>query len=241
MLELVEIQGVARQGMTKPVICRGDDGKTYYAKGKDATASGLIKEWMAANLAQALGLPIPNFHIATIDSFLVESARDLAYSLGSGNIFISEKVQAATEFKYSLLEQVSEKIQRDILLFDLWVENSDRTLTKYGGNPNLLWQSVESKLYIIDHNLAFDHDFNLSLLRETHIFQSQFSHFQLDLIAKQQLEAKLKYSLENWQKWWNEIPDTWKQENTGLVPFNPDITLQRLKDEANGALWRKYL
>jgi len=136
---------------------------------------------------------------------------------------------------------VSETIQRDILLFDLWVENSDRTLTALGGNPNLLWQSLDNELYIIDHNLAFDYDFKLPLLRETHIFQSQFSHFQLNLIAKQQVEAKLKHSLENWLYWWDEIPDTWQQENTGIVQFNPDITLQRLKDEANGNIWEKYL
>jgi len=241
MLELVEIQGIARQGITRPVICKGADDKTYYAKGKEATASGLIKEWMAANLAQALGLPIPAFHIAFIDNLLVNSAGELAHSLGSGHIFVSEKVSAATEFKYPLLGQVSEKIQRDILLFDLLVENSDRTLTKHGGNPNLLWQSAESELYIIDHNLAFDNDFNLQLFRETHAFQEQLSHFQIDLITKQQFEVKLKYSLENWQQWWNEIPDTWHQENIGTVQFNSDITLQRLKDEANGALWRKYL
>jgi hypothetical protein len=61
MLELIEIQKVAIQGMTKPLLCKGSDGKTYYAKGKQATASGLIKEWMAGNLAKAFGLPIPNF------------------------------------------------------------------------------------------------------------------------------------------------------------------------------------
>jgi hypothetical protein len=43
MLELVEIQKVVSQGMTKPLLCKGSNGKTYYAKGKQATASGLIR------------------------------------------------------------------------------------------------------------------------------------------------------------------------------------------------------
>ncbi len=241
MLELVEIQGIARQGMTQPLICRGDNGKLYYAKGKAATASGLIKEWMAANLAKALELPIPIFHIAYIDEKLIKHSDISTNSLGSGHIFVSEQVQATTEFKYPLLKQVSEKVQRDILLFDLWVENSDRTLTALGGNPNLLWQSLDNELYIIDHNLAFDDAFNINDFKDTHVFQSQLANFQLDLIDKQHFEAKMMDSLKNWQQWWDAIPDIWKQENTGSMQFKPERILQRLIDEAKGRLWEKYL
>ncbi len=236
MLELIEIQGVASQGMTKPLICRGNDGKLYYAKGKAATASGLIKEWMAANLARSLGLPIPDFHIAYIDSLLIDYSDIPADSLGAGDVFVSEQVTATTELKYSLLASLPIALQREILLFDLWIENEDRTLTEHGGNPNLLCQSTTNPLFIIDHNLAFGHEFNLKLFWETHVFQAQFSHYQFSLIDKQKFETKLKQSLKKWQQWWDAIPDAWKQENH---EFNPDSTLQRLKNEADGNLWRK--
>ena len=49
MLEIIEIQKVANQGMTKPLLCKGSGRKTYYVKGKRATGTGLIKEWMVAN------------------------------------------------------------------------------------------------------------------------------------------------------------------------------------------------
>jgi len=241
MLELIEIQGIARQGMTRPLICRGDDGNLYYAKGKAANTSGLIKEWMAANLAQALSLPIPMFHIAYIDDLLINSSDISTDSLGSGHVFVSKQVQACTEFKYPLLERVSEKMQRDVLLFDLWIENGDRTLTEHGGNPNLLWQSSDNELYIIDHNLAFDDAFDLHTFKITHVFQSHLANFQLDLIDKQHFEAHLMDSLKNWWQWWDKVPNTWKQENSGSMKFDPDSILQRLQQDANGNLWEKYL
>ena len=237
MLELIEIQGIARQGMTKPLICRGSDGKLYYAKGKAATASGLIKEWMAANLAQSLGLPIPNFYIAYIDSRLIDYSDIPTDSLGAGEVFVSEQVTATTELQYSLLASVPTALQREILLFDLWIENEDRTLTEHGGNPNLLCQSTTNPLFIIDHNLAFGNEFNLKLFWETHAFQVQFSHYQFNLIDKQNFEAKLKHTLKNWQQWWDAIPDDWKQDSHD---FDPNSTLKRLQDEASGDLWRKF-
>lgn len=235
MLELIEIQAIARQGMTQPLICRADNNKLYYAKGKKATVSGLIKEWMAANLAKALKLPIPAFQIAYIDDTLVDNS-DISASLGSGDVFVSEQVVSVTELKYPLIASIPNTLQQDILLFDLWIENADRTLTAQGGNPNIL---MSNETFIIDHNLAFDNSFNLKLFWETHVFQAQFSHFQIDIVAKQSFEARLQLALENWQQWWGEIPSTWKQDNMDLMLFNPDTALQRLKDEAKGALWRK--
>lgn len=241
MLELVEIQKIVLQGMTKPVLCKGSDGKTYYAKGKQATASGLIKEWMAANLAKELSLPLPNFHIAYIDNLLVESfGQEAVDCLGSGYVFVSERIESATDFKYHLLNEISPQLQKTILLFDLWIENEDRTLSKeYSGNPNLLWQSSSKQPYIIDHNLAFDTNFNLALFKETHIFQSLCINIQRDYIEDDDLRNKLLNSLSNWQQWWHKIPQEWQEQNEDTKLFCPKTTLQRLKAEAQGDIWLK--
>ncbi|MFZ2726200.1 MAG: HipA family kinase [Methylococcaceae bacterium] len=241
MLELVEIQKVVSQGMTKPLLCKGSDGKTYYAKGKQATASGLIKEWIAANLAKELSLPLPNFHIAYIDNLLVESfGQEAVDCLGSGYVFVSERIESATDFKYHLLNEISPQLQKTILLFDLWIENEDRTLSKdYSGNPNLLWQSSSHQLYIIDHNLAFDSEFNLALFKETHVFQALFSEHQLDICEKIEFETLLLNSLKNWSQWWHKIPQEWQEQNEDTKLFCPQITLQRLKTEAQGDIWLK--
>lgn len=242
MLELIGIQHIAKQGMTKPLLCVGSDGKNYYAKGKRATASGLMKEWMAGNLAKAFGLPIPPFQIAYIDDVLVQNFDNAMNYLGGGDVFVSEQVVSATDFKYQMLKNVSLTLQQDILFFDLWVENADRTLTaKFSGNPNLLWKSECNELYVIDHNLAFDAQFDVNEFRQTHVCHAQFKASQLDVFTKQTLERRLSHSLQNWWQWWDDIPDDWKQQNADSMFFNPEKTLQRLELEAQGAIWSKFL
>ncbi len=239
MLSLDEILGVANQGMTKPFLCKGSDGKIYYAKGKGATPSGLIKEWMAANLAQAFGLPIPTFHIAYIDSQLVNYFGDDAIdNLGAGEVFVSQQVESASEFRYSMLNKVAVELQRDILIFDLWIENADRTLSEISGNPNLLWGKSTNQLYIIDHNLAFDNDFSLQGSWDLHPF---VKNIQLDIQEREELEERLIKSLHGWSRWWNQIPDEWKQQNKDSMIFDENRTLERLKAESQGDIWSKLL
>ena len=237
MLELVEIQRVVNQGMTKPLLCKGSDGKSYYAKGKRATASGLIKEWMIAHLAKAFSLPIPNFHIAYIDSRLIDCfGEETSQSFGFGQVFVSEQVKSAKDFDYSLIDKISPELKKDILIFDLWIENSDRTLTTIAGNPNLLWSELTNKLYIIDHNLAFDDDFKLEDSWDLHPFAR---NFQLDIHEREALEERLTTSLQNWWQWWGEIPEKWIEQHEESGLFNVNQILERLTAEAQGDIWGK--
>ena len=243
MLFLTEIQKAATQGRTKPFLCVGEDGKSYYAKGKAATPSGLMKEWIAAYLAQAFGLPIPPFHIAYVDRLLVEahSSEAIKY-LGNGEVFISEQIPAIIDFKHQFLKSVPSQLQRDILFFDLWIENADRTLSKqFSGNPNLLWQPEHQQLYVIDHNLAFDVAFNLQDFKETHVCQAHFATEQLDIQEQQALEQKLQNSLLSWSQAWATIPEEWKAQNKDSKIFDADVTFQRLQLEAQGGIWSKWL
>ena len=57
--------------MTRPFLCRGDDGWLYYVKGNAAGHSSLICEWIAGQLGRRLGLPIPDFRLAIIPKDLV--------------------------------------------------------------------------------------------------------------------------------------------------------------------------
>jgi putative sterol carrier protein len=96
-LEIREIHSVATQGFTKPLHCKLSNEKNYYVKGKRATAAGLIKEWMAANLAHAMNLPIPNFCIAYADKRLIDI---FDKDFGHGEVFASECIEFADEFNY---------------------------------------------------------------------------------------------------------------------------------------------
>ena len=60
-VNIVETISRSIQGITRPFVCRGDDGWLYYVKGHGAGRQALIAEWIAGNLGKRLGLPIPDF------------------------------------------------------------------------------------------------------------------------------------------------------------------------------------
>ena len=156
--------------------------------------------------AQAFTLPLPSSRILYADSEFIEAHdKDVIYELGDGYVFGSEKIPLVTELKYELLNKIPLKLQMDILLFDFWVQNEDRTLTEKGGNPNLLWKSKQSQLYLIDHNLIFETDFDQKGFWKTHVF----SHIKFDLFDTQYYENRMMKALECWQSTWDEIPEQW--------------------------------
>ena len=242
MLEITKIKKRSNQGMTQPFLCEGSNGKTYYVKGKAANASGLIKEWLGAQLANAFVLPLAPCQILYVDSstlvkyYSEEAIYDLAEG-GEGYVFGSEEITSCTEIKYDEIGKISPERQKDILLFDLWVYNEDRTLSELGGNPNLLWQSEQLKLYVIDHNLIFDHDHKS--FWETHIFRQIIRDHPFDMIDKLNYENRMQKALTCWQSAWEVIPQDWKTLNEEIGLFNPDETLQRLSADARGNIWRK--
>ena len=244
MLEITKIKKRSNQGMTQPFLCEGSNGKTYYVKGKAANASGLIKEWLGAQLANAFVLPLAPCQILYVDSstlvkyYSEEAIYDLAEG-GEGYVFGSEEITSCTEIKYDEIGKISPERQKDILLFDLWVYNEDRTLSELGGNPNLLLQSEQLKLYVIDHNLIFDNDFDHKSFWKTHIFRKIIKDHPFDMIDQLNYKNRMQETLTCWQLAWEAIPEDWKTLNEEVGLFNPDETLQRLIADAKGNIWRK--
>jgi len=240
MLEIVEIIKPADQGRTTPFLCLGADGNAYYAKGYAAGISGLMKEWLGSHLACAFGLPAPLFQIAYIDPELVTAFGGKAVSeLKGGYVFASQQIPAATELRYETVKHIDPGLKLNLLIFDLWLENEDRTLTEKGGNPNLLWRSDQSELYVIDHNLIFDDAFNKADFWATHVFKNMLCHKQDDVIEKLELESRMQKALACWQSAWDNMPESWVESNNELACFDPDKHLQRLISEANGDIWLK--
>lgn len=89
MINIVEIQQQMVQGMTKPWLCVGDDGKRYVVKRLNAGMNGCIYEWVAGHLGQLFGLNIPLLVLVNIDECLVEYDSNLQLELGAGLAFAS--------------------------------------------------------------------------------------------------------------------------------------------------------
>ena len=103
MINIIEIQQPMQQGMTKPWLCRGDDGHQYVVKRLNAGLQGCIYEWIAGNLGQWFGLNIPNIALVNIDEMLVEYDLHLQLELGAGIAFASKFHPSLIEINYNEL------------------------------------------------------------------------------------------------------------------------------------------
>jgi len=128
-VRITEIISRSEQGITRPFLCRADDGRLYYVKGNGAGRRSLVAEWMAGQIGQRIGLPIPDFKQTIVSHELIRfTARDDIHDLGVGVGFGSAVVENVDELPFLFIGQIDSVLRRKILLFDWWVCNADRTL-----------------------------------------------------------------------------------------------------------------
>lgn len=209
---ITEIFGRSQQGRTRPYVCLADNAEVYFVKGKIATRRGLVNEWVCAQLAQALGLPIAPFALLEVSEELMAAstmgAIDLS-DLGSGMVFGSKRA-TGVELTLSHVVEVPIEVQKAVTVFDWWVHNGDRCLTALGGNVNLLWnQSDEAHLVVIDHNLAFEEQFSPDDFCHTHVFADAFRLVCTDAVERLEWQARLVKALETWDLICGTIPTSW--------------------------------
>jgi len=192
-----------------PFICRGEDGEIYFVKGTGAGRRSQICEWIAGCLGRELGLPIPPFEIVDIPEELILTGGMPGLSeLGEGPAFGSQR-HSLMELPYSAIKEISPKVQWDVLAFDWWVRNLDRSLSEIGGNPNLFWDPGTRELLVLDHNQAFDPDFTVEEFKEDHAFAHRIPTLFGDMVRRQDYAARLQSVLESWDRICAEIPPVW--------------------------------
>ena len=239
-LAIVEILGRSEQGVTRPFLCRCDDGNLYYVKGRSAGARSLLCEWLAGHLARALGLPVPELAIVQASQALLDLHPD-GDDLGSMPAFASCKVTHVQELTVSHLHDVPATLQRDVLVFDWWVRNPDRTLTTLSGNPNLLWDATAKRLVVIDHNVAFDPDFAAVGYNQVHVFRDQIPFVFQDLAEQGLYAQRLREALAVWPEACDNAPAQWwfvDEERTVPTDFDPTAALTLLNRCTTEELWR---
>jgi hypothetical protein len=234
-LTVVEVISRSAEGRTQPYICRCDDGDVYFVKGRSATRPGLIAEWLCAQLGKAFGLPLAESEIAIVPQELIEA--DLTgwlADLGTGEVFASRRVNAInlTETHRPLVPLAE---RRDVLAFDWWVHNGDRTLTAMGGNANLLWNPTdEGKLVVIDHNLAFEPGFSAENYCSLHVFAEDIPAMFSDFLLRDAYLARFEGAIGVWEASCASLPESWSfidPEQTIPVNF-PFAAVKDLLDRA---------
>jgi hypothetical protein len=217
-VEIEEIVGRSKQGVTAPYICRGSDKKLYFVKGKGAGYDSLFKEWVAGQLARRFGLPIPRFELVLVPKELYEIGRDgFLRDLGFGLMFGSERKENVNEISMINIKETPAELKRDIAAFDWWIQNGDRTLTESGGNPNILWSDTHRQLFIIDHNLAFDETVTLNSQLQSHIFSQSLSEICAEKALQDHYRAKFKAAISDLAQILRDIPDRWHYVDEGCT------------------------
>jgi len=227
-IQIVEILNRSTQGITRPFLCKGDDDCNYFVKGRGAGRKSLIAEYICGNLAKSFDLPIADFEIVEVPEQLIGwSDEETKKDLGAGLAFASRVLPHVQEFNISLFNKVDARLRRDVLVFDLWVQNADRTLTVFGGNPNLLWDQSDKKLVVIDHNQAFDLEFDPTTFSQTHVFNLEIANILNDMIERVNYEDRLSVAFADFNAACNNIPPEWWLIDDG-VPVSFDLNAAKL-------------
>lgn len=198
-----------------PFICLGDDAEQYYAKGSNANGDGLIKEWICANLGIAFGLPVPTPEIL----FLPPELRDITKNewktdLQFDYLFALKSAEPCHVITVSDLRKIPPELKRDLLVFDAWIRNEDRNLTDTGGNPNLLIIDPSNELAVIDHNNAFDHDFNEKDVRSYHVFRDTLETHPIQIPERCDYAERFEKTLTEFESIISHIPSEWIESNS---------------------------
>ncbi len=169
-----------REGGSLPAIVEADDGQLYVLKfcGAGQGPKALIAELLAGELAQVLGLPVPEVVLAHLDPTLGRSEPDpeiqdlIRFSAGL-NLALAY-LPGAFAFD-PLVTRLDPELVSAIVWFDGYTTNVDRTLH----NANILiWQEQP---WLIDHGAAFyfHHDWTDYLARSRSRFPQIKEHVLL--------------------------------------------------------------
>lgn len=221
MISIIEIIRQMKQGLTKPFLAVANNDKKYIIKGIGATYEGLVGEWVAGHLGVAFGLPIPDFSLAYVDDALIEFDKNLQSELGKGMVFGSEYCDTLQEITYTDLVSFDQSLLTELFVFDYWIKNDDRNLSENGGNPNLFIKQQTSDLVVLDHNMAFDKEFNLDSFKLYHV-GANARGYNHDLFLKNEYFKKIDNAFQSLDQIIKEIPVDWLEH----IPSSDDFMAQ---------------
>lgn len=209
MIMISEVIGRAEQGKSHVYLCRGDDDRLYYVKGLCCGRKSQVAEWVCAHLARQLGLPFPEFHLVDIPEELYEYLPSQQREIGYGPAFATVQVDRSRWFDNTSVRSVEPELATKVLLFDYWIQNMDR----YIENTNVLVKADDQSIVLIDHNLAFDPDFDTETFFELHIFGTFRSYWTENLVNQAHYKSILIAAQARLDRILAHVPKEWHWSN----------------------------
>lgn len=215
---IIDVGRRSTQGATQPFLCRTEEGHRYWVKGAKAGNEALCTEWIAGRLGQLLGIPIPEIaQVVVPEEFAIGGTVEEFQDLGVGERFGSRHVEGAQEYDESYITQTDGDLRQQVLVFDVWIRNTDRTFSRpynRNGNPNLLWCTAEKRLCVIDHNNAFltDDSYQPSdYIR--HVFADERTRLTAEF--KAEMLARMARAVDGLDAIMAELPAEWRVIEAG--------------------------
>jgi len=234
MKHIGSILKISEQGVSRPFLCKDENGAIRWCKGSHTGFRSLISEWICGRLAREIDLPIPDFEIFRLDS------KDFNAWSGLQNTIVPNLVTETNQFVFGSLNvenckdvfdsavelaHIDRKTLARIYWFDELIHNTDRT----DFNSNLL---VNGAVYIIDHNNAFDPGFNAAAFADEHILRGC-----RDAISTNDVHALRTHVRDlargSFLEWaWNEMPDGWIDAGETVLPLDSirSVILEKRND-----------
>lgn len=214
MVQIIEIKNKAKNARANPFLCRDSKGELYYVKNsKGAAFTSLCYEWIAGHLAKALELPIPDFTLAEVSDLLIDYSEnpDVKTFFGAGTAFASKNVENVQDVTWAQLQSIDKNLKAEILFFDWIIQNIDRHLSDKGGNPNMLFNASAKQVYIIDHDNAFEMNFDFDEFWLEHPLKEAFKLWDDQFMAEKR--KQLESFLLDLREICNSIPEEWHFES----------------------------
>nr|WP_253378564.1 HipA family kinase [unidentified bacterial endosymbiont] len=188
-----------------------------------------MAEYVSAYLAKKIGLTCPDFCIVEVGQEIIEFMPDLRGELSPGPAFATRFVENASTINIQQARNaVNLQDQKKIYFFDRWIKNADRSLTVIGGNVNIIFDTVNNRHFLIDHNLAFAHD-TTNDEYDVHVYSPKCRDWVYDIIDEPELMDLANDAIDTLGEAFNQIPDEW---------FLSDEERERLQSEIMACLSR---
>lgn len=197
-------------GITQPFLCTCQDSNAYIVKGRPKLRqSELAAEFISAHLARSLELAIPDFCVVDVGRELIEFMPSLRGQLDPGPAFATKYIEGCSTLNLQQARtSVNVQDQKRIFFFDRWINNSDRSLTEFGGNVNIIFDPLNNRYYLIDHNLSFaqaveDEEYDV------HVYSANGRAWFYDMMDKPELLDLANAAIASLDQVFSEIPDVW--------------------------------